>query len=404
MNGIFERPDWESVVNQLSLGIIPGGSGNGLAKSISFAEGEPYNQNPVLISTLNVIKGTPVPMDLVRVETKCQILFSFLSLGWGLLSDIDIESERLRSIGGQRFTVWSVARLLGLRTYRGRLSYCIAPGFRHNSAGSGPLLRRSASEHEVISNITNNGFNNSQRSRSCHEDLGASLSFPTERSPTPRSPHRRGSVCSSISEELSMLEDEMGTADMVESTTEQTGPVTGSRTRLDSFYSAKSRSSAFYSVASSSYQSVTAPEELPYEEQACMYGPPSKLPALTQPVPEHWTTIEGDFVMVHANYQTHISYDCYIAPDARLDDGVIWLIVVRAGVSRAQLLQFLLGLSSGTHIHMPMVELLPVTAFRLEPFDTNKKGNGHITVDGEEVDYGPIQAEIMPGLGKIVMR
>lgn len=36
--------------------------------------------------------------------------FAFLSIGWGLISDIDIESERLRAIGGQRFTVWSVAR------------------------------------------------------------------------------------------------------------------------------------------------------------------------------------------------------------------------------------------------------------------------------------------------------
>lgn len=62
-------------------------------------------------------------MDLVRVETRNQILFSFLSIGWGLLADIDIESERLRAIGGQRFTVWSVARLIGLRTYKGKVSY-----------------------------------------------------------------------------------------------------------------------------------------------------------------------------------------------------------------------------------------------------------------------------------------
>lgn len=40
-------------------------------------------------------------------------MYSFLSIGWGLLSDIDIESEKLRAIGGQRFTVWSLARLIG---------------------------------------------------------------------------------------------------------------------------------------------------------------------------------------------------------------------------------------------------------------------------------------------------
>lgn len=62
-------------------------------------------------------------MDIVRIETRSKILFSFLSVGWGLLSDIDIESERLRAIGGQRFTIWSVARLIGLRTYKGKISY-----------------------------------------------------------------------------------------------------------------------------------------------------------------------------------------------------------------------------------------------------------------------------------------
>lgn len=50
-------------------------------------------------------------------------MFSFLSVGWGLISDIDIESERLRAIGGQRFTIWSVARIIGLRTYKGKVSY-----------------------------------------------------------------------------------------------------------------------------------------------------------------------------------------------------------------------------------------------------------------------------------------
>lgn len=50
-------------------------------------------------------------------------MYSFLSIGWGLISDIDIESERFRAIGGQRFTVWSVARLLDLRTYKGKIWY-----------------------------------------------------------------------------------------------------------------------------------------------------------------------------------------------------------------------------------------------------------------------------------------
>lgn len=62
--------------------------------------------------------------------------------------------------------------------------------------------------------------------------------------------------------------------------------------------------------------------------------------------------------------------------------------------------QFLLGLSSGTHLSCPRAEMIPVTAFRLEPVTPG----GHMTVDGELVDYGPIQAELMPSLANILSR
>lgn len=42
---------------------------------------EPYDQNPVLISTLSVIKCRCTPMDLVRVETKSQVCIFWLNLG-----------------------------------------------------------------------------------------------------------------------------------------------------------------------------------------------------------------------------------------------------------------------------------------------------------------------------------
>lgn len=123
VNGIFERQDWENVLKKLPLGVIPCGSGNGLAKSIAYAKDEPYDTNPMLISALSVVKCQITPIDIIRVETINQILYSFLSIGWGIIADIDIESERLRAIGGQRFFVWSVARLLSLRRYKGVVSY-----------------------------------------------------------------------------------------------------------------------------------------------------------------------------------------------------------------------------------------------------------------------------------------
>ncbi len=50
-------------------------------------------------------------------------IYSFLSIGWGLLADIDVESEVLRSLGESRFTMWSFYRLINLRRYQAKLTY-----------------------------------------------------------------------------------------------------------------------------------------------------------------------------------------------------------------------------------------------------------------------------------------
>ncbi|KAI5718966.1 hypothetical protein M8J76_002938 [Diaphorina citri] len=107
INGLMERADWCTVLQTITLGIVPCGSGNGLAKSISHMSQEPHDQNPVLVSTLNIVQGVSTPMDLIRAQTKSQVVFSFLSIGWGLLADIDIESERIRAVGSQRFAIWN---------------------------------------------------------------------------------------------------------------------------------------------------------------------------------------------------------------------------------------------------------------------------------------------------------
>ena len=52
-------------------------------------------------------------------------VYAFLSVGWGILADIDIESEVIRSIGESRFTLWSLLRIAKLKTYNARLSYTL---------------------------------------------------------------------------------------------------------------------------------------------------------------------------------------------------------------------------------------------------------------------------------------
>lgn len=385
LNGLFQRPDWEKAIGELPLGVIPCGSGNGLAKSIAHAKQEPYDHNPVLISALSVVKQKKAQMDLVRVETRNQILFSCLSVGWGLLADIDIESERLRAIGGQRFTLWSVARLIGLRTYRGKVSYLPCDKVPSvENLGNGKAYSEYAKEGQI------------SHSRSCGDDLdryskvSESKSFhdALDGDSTILDASFDGCKDNEIISESITLETEVE-----------------KRHRLDSFYSATSARSTYFSTGSiSSYHSVDDPdgERIDTEHNGStqiMYGPSSMLPALTAELSSSWTQIQGEFVMVHAAYQSHLGQDYFFAPHAKLADGIIWLVIIKAGITRANLLQFLLGLSTGTHLTRSGIDMIPVKAFRIEP---EEGVSGHITVDGEAVDYGPLQAEIFPSLASVM--
>lgn len=48
---------------------------------------------------------------------------SFLMMSWGMISDVDIESERFRSLGIFRNTIYSLLCIMRLRRYPGRLSF-----------------------------------------------------------------------------------------------------------------------------------------------------------------------------------------------------------------------------------------------------------------------------------------
>ncbi|XP_053309599.1 sphingosine kinase 1 [Spea bombifrons] len=125
INGLMERPDWTNAIKK-NLAILPGGSGNALAASINHYSGHQQVTGTKLLTNCAFVlcKGQPQPLDLVSLTTSSgKRIFSFLSLAWGFVSDVDIESEKYRFLGDLRFSVGTFVRLTALRTYRGRLSY-----------------------------------------------------------------------------------------------------------------------------------------------------------------------------------------------------------------------------------------------------------------------------------------
>ena len=125
----------------------------------------------------------------------------------------------------------------------------------------------------------------------------------------------------------------------------------------------------------------------------------SLLPPLSEPLPSvGWVTVEDDFVLVGAVYQSHLAKDNLMAPDARLADGVIHLVFTRGTISRRKMIQMFASLEDGLKVQNSSTETLKVMAFRLEPLTPN----GMMTIDGERVEYGAIQAEVLPSVARVM--
>ncbi|KAK3574698.1 hypothetical protein QTP86_014565 [Hemibagrus guttatus] len=318
INGLMEREDWEKAI-QTPLGILPGGSGNALAASIHYYTGsQPLSGEELLVSCgFMLCKGLVSHLDLASVcLASNQRLLSFLSLAWGFVADVDIESEKYRHVGAARFTMGTLVRLTSLRVYKGKLAYLPAEESQAPPSSSSSMSFTDGSNSSLVHprnlNCQNHHFHNSCNSNNAHKP-----NWTNE------------------------------------------APVT-------------------------------------------MRGPPdSLLVPLDQPVPTHWTVVkEEDFVLVMAVYQSHLAEDLIAAPASRLDDGIIHLIYVKAGISRPALLHLFLAMEKGAHLstNCPFVVYVKVRALRLEPYSPK----GIITVDGEVVEYGPVQAQVHGRLARII--
>ncbi|XP_025063571.1 sphingosine kinase 2 [Alligator sinensis] len=356
INGLMERPDWEQAIT-MPVGILPCGSGNALAGAINFNAGLEQAMGLELLQNCTVLlcHAAVAPLDLVSVTmasgTRC---FSFLSVAWGFVSDVDIESEKYRRVGSARFTLGTMVRLASLHTYRGRLSYLPAP--------DGPAHR------PISRSIT----------------VAANGRLPLTRLPL----HRAVS-------DMGLCEERQAFRHRGPEPPDDPSPSPGSPPPISA--SALHPQSFIFEPAPE--EPIGAPEGGGMDTG--MGGPPDDLLVpLGQPVPPSWVTVEDDFVLVLAIYQTHLGADLLTAPFACLSDGLIHLCFVKAGVSRAALVRIFLAMEKGTHFEQacPHLSHVPVRAFRLEPL-TRK---GILTVDGERVEYGPLQAQVHCGLARLI--
>ena len=114
------RNDWNLVKHKITVGGIPGGTGNGLIKSLLYENNEEYG---VQEAAWMIIRGRKEFMDIteLQLEYHSKPVYSFLSVSWAVIADCDLNSEVLRFLGKLRFDLWGVWRVLSMVRYRGTL-------------------------------------------------------------------------------------------------------------------------------------------------------------------------------------------------------------------------------------------------------------------------------------------
>ena len=267
------------------------------------------------------------------------------------MSDVDIESEKYRSLGKIRFTIGALQRIAGLRHYAGKFSYLAE-------------LRNKMEDGEEQT-----------------EEIAPGVNL-----------HVQNGGTTSADGDINIIVDAMN------ETLEE------AKRSTDNPQTVASASSEFDRVKFQRANTVPAlsnqvSEHLGLKDNFAI-GPPSTIPNLSEDLPDSWKTIEGEFVTIGGVSLTHLGYDMYSSPDSLFDDGLISVQIIRKGISKTRMLQLFTSYEKGTHLQYPELESFDVKAFRLEP-GTNRIG--YICVDGEIVDYGPIQVEMLPSFGSIIM-
>lgn len=119
LNGIAKRQDALEVLQRVSICQLPGGSGNALTHSVY---GSGWSR-----AALGIIKGAPLPVDLMLCTQGNTRFYSFLSTTYGLVADCDLGTESWRWMGGLRFTLGAIIKCLAKNNYPCDIAYkCVA--------------------------------------------------------------------------------------------------------------------------------------------------------------------------------------------------------------------------------------------------------------------------------------
>jgi diacylglycerol kinase (ATP) len=99
--------------------------------------------------------------------------------------------------------------------------------------------------------------------------------------------------------------------------------------------------------------------------------------------------LHRDGVFVEVANSTYTGTTFYIAPEAKLDDGLLDVIILNK-ISRLKLLKLFTSIYDGTHINYPEVEYIKAKNIKI-----SEENPGKLIPDGEIFGSTPIEIECL---------
>ena len=345
---MLDRPDWRPAL-QFPLGVIPAGSGNALAHSLQHWQGDPPEPDLHLSMAVAAARGSLANLDLFLVRGPGpDTRLGFLSLGWGLITDVDLGSEPLRWLGSLRFTLYGLLKVAKHKRYRGTISYILAdwPDRRTGHTMQVPIHPLDSSDSDWTT--------------SSLEPASPLYGYPAP----PPAPYQLGKY--NYAQSWQELDQRLCTVSFATRTVDPAVERGGSAGRdhrppRSSRSPGKTRSEGkageFYtqSATPTGIPPAAPPPVFPAGRTPTPPADPQLHPLTATPLYKDWVSETSDYLSVIILNLPFLDRTFYAAPDCRPDDGVLWLLIVRHNVTRTSLINFMLSIENGLHVDIPGV-------------------------------------------------
>ena len=103
INGLMSSSESKSI----PLGIIPIGSGNAFAETLG--ELDPIK------ALSNILSGSTSLIDVFKIDDREKTFFAINIIGWGMAAEVNILAEKLRWMGGSRYSVASLITVMRMK-------------------------------------------------------------------------------------------------------------------------------------------------------------------------------------------------------------------------------------------------------------------------------------------------